>query len=169
VLSTHILPEVSKTCQRVVVINAGRVVAVGTPDELTHRLQGYETVLITAEAPADEMIDKLQRVDGVNWVEPRDSRDGSVTLEVQSEKGRDVRAELARAVVESQWKLQELKTSGMSLEDIFLKLTTKDLSEGAQGGAAPAEAPSGGAAPGEEEKAEKQPPPGDDGPPEPES
>ena len=159
VLSTHILPEVSKTCQRVVVINAGRVVAVGTPDELTHRLQGFETVLITAEAPAAEMMDKLQRVDGVNWVEPRDSKDGSVTLEVQSEKGRDLRSELARAVVESQWKLLELKTSGMSLEDIFLKLTTKDLGEGA------AEAASSDDGKAEGAKAEERPSSGDDGPP----
>jgi hypothetical protein len=52
-----------------------------------------------------------------------------MTFEIRAEKGHDVRAEVARAVVESQWKLFELKTSGMSLEDIFLKLTTKDLSE----------------------------------------
>jgi len=52
-----------------------------------------------------------------------------VTYEVHAEKGKDVRAELARAVVESHWKLYELKTSGLSLEDIFLKLTMKDLSE----------------------------------------
>ncbi len=145
VLSTHILPEVSRTCQRVVVINAGRIAAVGTPDELTHRLQGYETVLITAEGPAAEMIDKLQRVAGVTWVEPREAADSRVTLEVQSERGRDVRAELARAVVESQWKLLELKTTGLSLEDIFLKLTTKDLSEGAQEGAASEQPPGSGA------------------------
>jgi ABC-2 type transport system ATP-binding protein len=129
VLSTHILPEASKTCQRVVVINAGKIVAVGTPDELTRRLQGYGTVLVTVEGPAAEVMDKLQRVQGVNWVEPRESADSRITLEVHSEKGQDVRAELARVVVESQWKLYELKTSGLSLEDIFLKLTTKDLSE----------------------------------------
>ncbi len=129
VLSTHILPEVSKTCQRVVVINAGKIEAVGTPDELTRRLQGYETVLITAEGPAAEIMDKLQSVSGVEMVEPRDSSDGRVTLEVHTEKGKDVRAELARAVVDSRWKLLELKTSGMSLEDIFLKLTTKDVSD----------------------------------------
>jgi len=129
VLSTHILPEASKTCQRVVVINAGKIVAVGTPDELTRRLQGYGTVLVTVEGPAAEVMDKLQRVQGVNWVEPRESADSRITLEVHSEKGQDVRAELARAVVESQWKLYELKASGLSLEDIFLKLTTKDLSE----------------------------------------
>jgi ABC-2 type transport system ATP-binding protein len=129
ILSTHILPEASKTCQRVVVINAGKIVAVGTPDELTRRLQGFETILLTVEGLAADVKDKLQRVEGVNLVEPRDTSDGRVTYEVHAEKGKDVRAELARAVVESHWKLYELKTSGLSLEDIFLKLTTKDLSE----------------------------------------
>ena len=131
ILSTHILPEVSKTCQRVVVINAGQIVAVGTPDELTRRLQGYETVLVTLEGPADAITEKFQRVAGVNWVEPRDAQGGRVTVEVHSEKEKDVRAELARATVESGWKLFELRTSGLSLEEIFLKLTTKDLSEDA--------------------------------------
>jgi len=129
ILSTHILPEVSKTCQRVVVINAGQIVAVGTPDELMRRLQGFETVLVTAEGPAAAIIEKFQRVGGVNWVEPRESSGERVTLEVHSEKDKDVRAELARATVESGWKLYELRTSGLSLEEIFLKLTTKDLSE----------------------------------------
>lgn len=129
VLSTHILPEVSKTCQRVVVINQGKVVAVGAPDELTRWLQGYETVLVTVDGPAAEVMDKLQRVRGLNWVEPRETSDGAVTFEIHSEKGLDVRSEVARAVVESQWKLLELKTSGLSLEDIFLKLTTKDMVE----------------------------------------
>ena len=137
ILSTHILPEVSKTCQRVVVINAGQIVAVGTPDELTQRLQGYETVLVTVEGPAAEIMDKFQRVGGVNWVEPRDANNGRVTLEVHSEKEKDVRAELARAVVESGWKLYELRTSGLSLEEIFLKLTTKDMSEESAAAAPP--------------------------------
>jgi ABC-2 type transport system ATP-binding protein len=136
ILSTHILPEVSKTCQRVVVINAGQIVAVGTPDELTRRLQGFETVLITVEGPAAAIIEKFQRVGGVTWVEPRESHGARVTLEVHSEKDKDVRAELARATVESGWKLYELKTSGLSLEEIFLKLTTKDLSEEAAAKAA---------------------------------
>ncbi len=138
VLSTHILPEVSKTCQRVVVINQGTVAAVGTPAELTHRLQGYETILITVEGPAAEVMDRLQRVEGVNFVEPHDSTDGRVTFEVHATKGQDVRAELARAVVESRWELLELKSSGLSLEDIFLKLTTRDLSEESDEGHQPA-------------------------------
>ncbi|MGA2983173.1 MAG: ABC transporter ATP-binding protein [Terriglobia bacterium] len=129
ILSTHILPEVSKTCQRVVVINQGQIVAVGTPNELMRRLQGFETVLVTVEGPAAAIIEKFQRVGGVNWVEPRESVGERVTLEVHSEKEKDVRAELARATVESGWKLYELKTSGLSLEEIFLKLTTQDISE----------------------------------------
>jgi len=138
VLSTHILPEVSKTCERVVVINAGKLVAEGTPDELTRRLQGYETVLLTAEGPEGEMKSRLESVAGVNLVEHRDSHAprtqsvGHVTFEIHAEKGHDVRAELARAVVESSWKLYELKTSGLSLEDIFLKLTHEDKALGEQ-------------------------------------
>src|SRR5437867_346686 len=114
VLSTHILPEVSKTCERVVVINAGKVVAERTPDELTRRLQGYETVLVTAEGPEGDIKSKLERIAGVNLVEHRDliqpqvGGESRVTFEVHAEKGNDVRAELARAVVESSWKLYEL-------------------------------------------------------------
>lgn len=129
VLSTHILPEVSKTCQRVVVISAGKVVAEGTPDELTRRLQGFETVLVTAEGPKAEIHGRLEKIEGVTHVDEHGASDGRATFEVHAAKGLDVRAELARAVVESQWKLFELTTSGMSLEDIFLKLTTQDLSE----------------------------------------
>jgi len=129
VLSTHILPEVSKTCQRVVVISQGKIAAVGTPGELTERLQGFETVLITAEGPSPEIKARMERIEGVTLVEEREATNGRVTLEVHAAKDKDVRAELARAVVESKWKLFELKTSGLSLEDIFLKLTTKDVSE----------------------------------------
>jgi ABC-2 type transport system ATP-binding protein len=133
VLSTHILPEVSKTCDRVVVINAGKVVAVGTPEELTRRLQGFETVLVTAEGPGGEIKSKLETVEGVNLVEEREAVNGRVTFEVHAGRENDVRSELARAVVESKWRLLELRTSGMSLEDIFLKLTTKeDVSEEAK-------------------------------------
>src|SRR6266849_4512929 len=90
VLSTHILPEVSKTCERVVVINAGKVVAEGTPDELTRRLQGYETVLVTAEGPEGDIKSRLERIAGVNLVEHRDliqpqvGGEGRVTFEVHA-------------------------------------------------------------------------------------
>jgi gliding motility-associated transport system ATP-binding protein len=129
ILSTHILPEVSKTCQRVVVISEGTVVAMGAPDELTARLQGYGSVLVTVEGPAPDIMSKLQTVPGVNLVEPVEASGARVTLEVHTEKTQEVRSELARAIVESGWGLFELKTGGMSLEDIFLKITRRDLSE----------------------------------------
>ncbi|MGH9360189.1 MAG: ABC transporter ATP-binding protein [Terriglobia bacterium] len=129
ILSTHILPEVSKTCERVVVINAGAVVAVGSPDDLTRRLQGFETVLVTAEGPHNEVKTALEKVQGVTLVEEREAADARVTYEVHADKEKDVRAEIARAVVESRWRLLELRSSGLSLEDIFLKLTTRDLGE----------------------------------------
>ncbi len=138
ILSTHILPEVSKTCQRVLVISGGQVVAEGAPDELVRRLQGYEDIVLIVEGPAPEIIDKLQRITGVNVVEPREAAGTQVTLEVHAEKGHDVRADLAQTVVESGWKLFELKTGGLSLEDIFLKLTTKDLSEAQESAPSPA-------------------------------
>jgi gliding motility-associated transport system ATP-binding protein len=137
ILSTHILPEVSKTCQRVVVISKGTVVAMGAPDELTARLQGYGSVLVTVEGPAPEIMGKLQTITGVNLVEPVEAAGARVTLEVHTEKNHDVRAELARAIVESGWGLFELKSSGLSLEDIFLKLTTRDLIEESGAHAAP--------------------------------
>ena len=129
ILSTHILPEVSKTCQRVVVISKGTVVAMGAPEELTARLQGYGSVLVTVEGPARDVTSKLQALPGVNLVEQVESSGTRVTLEVHTEKNQEVRADLARAIVQSGWGLFELKSSGMSLEDIFLKLTTKDLGE----------------------------------------
>lgn len=126
ILSTHILPEVSKTCDRVVVINAGKVVAEGTPDELTRRQQGFESVRVTAEGPSAEMKARLERVEGVNSVEGNGGEGAQATFEVHAAKDKDVRGDLARAIVESGWRLLELRNSGMSLEDIFLKLITHD-------------------------------------------
>ena len=128
ILSTHILPEVSQTCQRVVIINKGKVVAVDTPDNLTARLRGSETmyVQIDAAAGAESAHAALSRVPGVTRVVESDRRDSSIGYEVDSETGRDVRRELARAVVGQGLGLLELRPMRMSLEDIFLSLTTDE-------------------------------------------
>jgi ABC-2 type transport system ATP-binding protein len=128
ILSTHILPEVSQTCQRVVIINKGKVVAVDTPDNLTARLRGSETmyVQIDAAAGAESAHAALSRVPGVTRVVESDRRDNSIGYEVDSETGRDVRRDLARAVVGQGLGLLELRPMRMSLEDIFLSLTTDE-------------------------------------------
>jgi ABC-2 type transport system ATP-binding protein len=126
VLSTHILPEVSQTCQRVVIINKGRVVAVDTPENLTARLSGAVSIYMQVAGPADTVQSTLQHVPGVTQVKVEESRDGISVLEVDSERGRDIRRELAAAVVGSGWGLLELRPMRMSLEEIFLSLTTEE-------------------------------------------
>jgi ABC-2 type transport system ATP-binding protein len=126
ILSTHILPEVSQTCQRVVIINKGRVVAVDTPENLTARLRGSETMYVEIDANGADAAAALGRVPGVTRVLPSDRRDGTVAFEVESARGHDVRRELARVVVSSGWGLLELRPMRMSLEDIFLSLTTEE-------------------------------------------
>jgi len=129
ILSTHILPEVEATCERVVIISKGKLVATDTVANLTNRLRGSETVLVEVDGREEAQLDstqiqrKLEQVAGVSRVVYRDARDGRSRFEVESLQGRSVRADLARAVVESGWNLHELHTVGLSLEEIFLQLT----------------------------------------------
>ena len=126
ILSTHILPEVSQTCQRVVIINRGKVVAVDTPDNLTSRLRGSETMYLQVDAGGTDAAAVLERVSGVTRVAATDTKQQVVGYEVDSEPGRDVRRELAAAVVSRGWGLLELRPMRMSLEEIFLHVTTEE-------------------------------------------
>ena len=126
ILSTHILPEAAHTCGRVMIINAGKLVAEDTPENLTARLQGFETMRLVIEGPEALARERLARVAGVGGVSAMPEGDGRVEFSVQMQKGRDSRKELARAVVESGWGLLELRPVGLSLEEIFLKLTTTE-------------------------------------------
>jgi len=126
ILSTHILPEVSQTCQRVVIINRGKVVAVDTPDNLTARLRGSETMYLQVDSAGADVASVLQRVSGVTRVAVADSKQQVVGYEVDSEAGRDVRRELAAAIVGRGWGLLEMRPLRMSLEEIFLHVTTEE-------------------------------------------
>ena len=145
ILSTHILPEVSQTCQRVVIINKGRVVAVDTPDNLTARLRGNETMYVQVDANGADAGSLLASIPGVTRVAAADQREGLTGFEIESEHGHDVRRDLARAVVSQGWGLLELRPMRMSLEEIFLSLTTDDVAAVAGGDAAPAATPEGDA------------------------
>ena len=126
VLSTHILPEVSQTCQRVVIINKGRVVAIDTPDNLTSRLRGSETMFVQVDTGGADVKTTLQAVPGVTQVAAADTRGTVASFEVNSETGRDVRRELAATIVMQGWVLLELRPLRMSLEEIFLHLRTEE-------------------------------------------
>ena len=125
-LSTHILPEVSATCSRVIIINDGRVVAEDTPDNLTRRLRGADNLQLEVRGPRREVLTSLKKVPRVLNVEATDGRDGRTVFTVACEVGSDVREQLAAAVVGGGWGLLELRPVGMSLEEIFLKLTTTE-------------------------------------------
>jgi len=128
ILSTHILTEVEQTCQRVVIINKGKVVAEDTPQNLTRRLRGSATMFVQVDGDrAAEAQAALARVDGVARVTSAD--DSGTAFEVESESGRDVRRELARAVIGGGWGLLELRPMRLSLEDVFLSLTTEERQE----------------------------------------
>jgi ABC-2 type transport system ATP-binding protein len=129
VLSTHILPEVAQTCQRVVIINKGRVVAVDTPDNLTARLKGAETMFVQIDSAGADAVAALEAIPGVTRVAPSDGRGPVGSYEVESGRGTDVRREIARTVVGRGWGLLELRPMRMSLEEIFLQVTTDEVPE----------------------------------------
>jgi ABC-2 type transport system ATP-binding protein len=114
-----------------VIINRGHVVAVDTPDALTARLRGSETMYVQVDSLGANAAATLEHVPGVTRVVESDRRDGVVGYEIDSERGRDIRRELARAVVASGWGLLELRPMRMSLEEIFLSLTTEEAAAAA--------------------------------------
>lgn len=138
ILSTHILPEATAVCQRVVIISSGRIVAEDTPERLSTRLRHSEKIALTlTRAPADVEA-QLRQVDGVLQVHANGPA-GHFLLETQL--GKDVREDIGRLTVTSNWGLVELKLISMTLEDVFLKLTRHE--EGLPQNTGPATAPAG--------------------------
>ena len=128
ILSTHILPEVEQTCEQVIIINKGTVVATDSVHNLQSRARGAETVVVEVEGrdgalDAKAVQQRLEMVSGVSRVVLRDARDNHSAFEVESLKDRFIRGDLARAVVEAGWNLNELHASAVSLEEVFLQLT----------------------------------------------
>lgn len=130
ILSTHILPEVEAVCEKVVIIARGKLVATDTVANLTSRLRGSEVVAVEigdrsgATPSLAEARQKLEQVPGVSRVLHKDTKTDKHRFEVESLQGRNVRGDLARAVVEAGWDLHELHTAALSLEEIFLQLTS---------------------------------------------
>jgi ABC-2 type transport system ATP-binding protein len=128
ILSTHILPEVEQTCEQVIIINRGKLVATDSVSNLRNRARGAESVLIEVGArkgalDAATVQERLEKVGGVSSVVFKEKRQHGSAFEVESNKGNLVRGELARAIVEAGWDLNELRPAAASLEEIFLQLT----------------------------------------------
>ncbi len=121
ILSTHILPEVSQVCSRVLIIHRGRIVAEDTPERLTARLRGVEQVSLRLEGPNADALATLAAMEGMRHVEPA----GDGRYELAFEPGYDLRADVAEAVVRAGWRLLELSPHDVSLEKVFLNFTTE--------------------------------------------
>jgi gliding motility-associated transport system ATP-binding protein len=127
ILSTHILPEVSMTCDRVVIINKGKVAAVDTPQNLTAQLKGGQKVRVETQAPEKALRELLQQVPGASNVQVEAAHaDGHMVVTVEASMGKDIRSAIAAKIVEKGWPLFELRGMSLSLEEIFLELTTQD-------------------------------------------
>jgi ABC-2 type transport system ATP-binding protein len=126
ILSTHILPEVSMICQRVVIIHEGEIVAEDTPENLATRLEGTERLHMEVRGPAKAVTKALRDVPGVQDVTYIEGDDGAVGYTIIGKRGEEMRIDLAKAVIEQGWGLLSLEELTMSLEDIFLRLTTQE-------------------------------------------
>ena len=129
VLSTHILPEVSQTCQRVVIINQGQVVAIDTPDNLTAQVGNSEVVYLKIDTLGTNVTPTLAAVPGVTNISTTETNGTIVSLQVETQQGDDIRQQLAAAVVNQGAGLLELRLMQMSLEEVFLSLTTEEVPE----------------------------------------
>lgn len=137
ILSTHILPEVEQTCEQVIIINKGKLVATDSVRNLQARARGAESVLVeiagrNGDLEAGIVQRRLQQVAGVSRVLSKGNDNGRIVFEVESQEGHFVRGDLVRAVVECGWDLNELRPAAMSLEEIFLQLTGNEASAGAE-------------------------------------
>ncbi|MEP7273102.1 MAG: ATP-binding cassette domain-containing protein [Acidobacteriota bacterium] len=127
ILSTHILPEVSMTCDRVVIINKGRIVAVDTPENLTNQVKGGERVHLEVRGDSDRLRSIVESIEGIERVEIAQGADGApVSATVESERGKDLRSRIAAAIINGGLELVELRGVSLSLEEIFLQLTTEE-------------------------------------------
>ncbi len=129
ILSTHILPEVSMTCDRIVIINKGQVVAMDTPEALSKRLKGTEKIYLQVMGAVDKICARLGTIKGVLNVSTH--QDGII---VENDGQADIRPYLAEIIVKNKWKLLEMRSVGMSLEEIFLQLTTVEKTQITQKG-----------------------------------
>jgi len=128
ILSTHILPEVEQTCQQVIIINKGKLVATDSVQNLQNRARGSESVFLEVAARNGDIDSsvvqrRLETVAGVNRVVFKEKRQNRNRFDVEARRNSAVRGDLARAVVESGWDLRELRPGAVRLEEIFLQLT----------------------------------------------
>lgn len=130
ILSSHILPEVSAICQRVIIINKGEIVAIDTPEKLSNVLEGSNKLLVKIEGYSDKALEIIKGVQGVKNAEVYGQKDeNSTEFIVESESSEDIRKLLFYAMADNRMPILEIKSHGLSLEEVFLQLTTSENSK----------------------------------------
>ncbi len=130
ILSTHILPEVQVVCDRVVIINEGRIAAIDTPEALTARLRRSQQIRLDVRGPRREVADALRKLPGARGVTDEDAGDGVFRFTLEADPDKDIREVAASTVVKQGWGLREMSSVEMSLEDVYIHLTTAESGDG---------------------------------------
>jgi ABC-2 type transport system ATP-binding protein len=127
ILSTHILPEVSMTCDRVIIMHQGKLVAVDTPSNLKKKLQQAPKIMLKAEGPVSDIINTISGLPGITTIDRKEPGAGKNGFyEIEAEENADVINEIAKSVYENNWKLKEIRPVDMTLEEIFIKVVTEE-------------------------------------------
>ncbi len=127
ILSSHILPEVQAVCERVIVINKGKLVADDTPDNLSHAMSTDHKLTVRVDGPEDGVYQLLRGLPSMVEVQKLGVREGSAyEYSLEAEPEADVRREMFKRLADRGWPILALRSSELSLEDIFLSLTSDD-------------------------------------------
>lgn len=127
ILSSHILPEVSAVCERVVIINKGEIAAIDTPENLSKGFGAASRLLVTVSGPKNSVESAIKEIYGVKYVETAAEKDrDSISYIVESNKEIDIRKPLFFSMAKLGYPIIELKSLDMSLEDIFLQIVTQE-------------------------------------------
>ncbi len=124
IFSTHILGEVSATCDRVIIIHDGKIVGEGSPDELVAKAGGREIIYVKIKGPKEEVLNKIKGLENVEEVKAKDKESEDVYgYEIEPKPGVDLREYLSMTVMNAEWSILEFSKKSVSLEDVFRELT----------------------------------------------
>jgi ABC-2 type transport system ATP-binding protein len=126
ILSSHILPEVSATCDRVLIINRGKIVGSGTPRELASMAHGGQEIYVSIRGPYEEVHSKLKEIEKLSDIKHLGESNGINRFELITDSGEDLSEDVFFMVAKSGWSLTELYRKTIDLEDVFLELTTRE-------------------------------------------
>jgi len=125
ILSSHVLSEVEATCSRVLIINQGKIVASGTPEELKQQTTSQTKIFLKVEGPQDQITETIKTLDGVERIISVKKEDNLINYEIEADSTKDIRKPLVHLILDKNWELYELSQQEKSLEDIFVKVTTQ--------------------------------------------